>query len=170
MRHSAASGFTFGNVGLDVRVAIMPRHYLYEATGARQPQDLLRRDERLNGGKHPIVAKNVEKGVYEAGVLNFKDVRRHGCAEGNLDPTKLHQGLGRRRPYADYNWTAHPILDASFGDGFVDRLQAALVAIDDPELLEALQRPGGLVKASNDDFIALESLCRQIGMIRGEAK
>ena len=42
--------------------------------------------------------------------------------------------------YADYNWTVRPDVDEMFGDGFTDRLQQALLAIDDPGLLTALPR------------------------------
>jgi phosphonate transport system substrate-binding protein len=34
--------------------------------------------------------------------------------------------------YADYNFTAHPVLEQSYGEGFIDKLQKTLLAIDDP--------------------------------------
>jgi phosphonate transport system substrate-binding protein len=68
--------------------------------------------------------------------------------------------------YPDYNWTAHPGLDATFGAGFVDRLQAALVGMDDPGLLAAAGRPEGIIPASNADFEPLDALAEALGLLR----
>ena len=40
------------------------------------------------------------------------------------------------------------------------------MAIEEPALLDALQRPGGLIEASNDDFSDLARLCRELELIR----
>ena len=153
--------FTFGTAD-STSGNIMPRHFIRAATG-KAPEELFA-SVNPNGGKHPIVAKNVEKGVFEAGVLNFRTYEDM-VERGELDPTRCVK-VWETPPYADYNWTAHPALDEWFGAGFVDRLQSALVAIDDPALLEALQRPDGLVEASNDDFTDLARLCRELELIR----
>ena len=139
----------------------MPQYFLLENTG-ETPESFFG-EVNLNGGKHPIVAKNVEKGVYQAGVMNFKTYQNM-VRDGELDPKQCIK-IWETPPYADYNWTAHPALETRFGQGFTDRLQAALVSIDDPILLDALQRPDGLIAASNADFEQIESICREIGLI-----
>lgn len=154
--------FTFGNAD-STSGRVMPEHFIRQATG-RAPEDFFG-EVNLNGGKHPIVARNVEAGVWEAGVLNFKTYDDL-VAAGEIDPARCVE-VWETPPYADYNWTAHPVLDERFGAGFTDRLQAALVGIEDPELLEALQRPAGLVKASNDDFEDLRALCVELGLADG---
>ena len=153
--------FTFGTAD-STSGNIMPRHFIRAATG-EAPEEVFA-SVNANGGKHPIVAKNVEKGVFEAGVLNFRTYEDM-VERGELDPTRCVK-VWETPPYADYNWTAHPVLDEWFGTGFVDRLQRALVAIDDPVLLDALQRPDGLIEASNDDFTDLALLCRELQLIR----
>jgi len=153
--------FTFGNAD-STSGRVMPRYFLMEATG--ETPDEFFSEFNPNGGKHPLVGKNVEKGVWDAGVMNFKTYEDM-VAAGALDPARCVK-IWETPPYADYNWTAHPDLEQTFGEGFIDRLQAALVGIDDPTLLEALQRPGGLIKASNEDFAAIEVICREVGLIR----
>ena len=152
--------FTFGAAG-STSGRVMPEYFLRELTGDT-PATFFS-EVNLNGGKHPIVAKNVEKGVYQAGVMNFKTYEKM-VQEGELDPKQCIK-IWETPPYADYNWTAHPALEERFGAGFTDRLQAALVSIDDPVLLDALQRPDGLISASNADFDEIESISREVGLI-----
>jgi phosphonate transport system substrate-binding protein len=154
--------FTFGNAD-STSGRVMPEHFVRRETGGT-PAEFFG-EINLNGGKHPIVARNVEAGVWEAGVLNYKTYEDL-VAAGELDPERCVK-VWETPPYADYNWTAHPALEETFGPGFTDRLQAALVGIEDPALLEALQRPRGLVAASNDDFEDLRALCLELGLIEG---
>ncbi|MEM9383140.1 MAG: putative selenate ABC transporter substrate-binding protein [Planctomycetota bacterium] len=158
----AGKRFTFGNAD-STSGRVMPEHFLRRETG-KAPDEFFG-EVNLNGGKHPIVARNVEAGVWEAGVLNFKTYDDL-VASGDLDPERCVK-VWETPPYADYNWTAHPDLDATFGEGFIERLQAALVAIEDPVLLEALQRPDGLVAADDSAFADLRALCLQLGLIEG---
>ena len=60
----------------------------------------------------------------------------------------------------------HPDLDRTFGEGFIERLQAAMVGITDPALLAALQREEGIVRASNEDFAPLAELARELDLLR----
>ena len=46
------------------------------------------------------------------------------------------------------------------------RLQEVLVAMNDPELLAAIERPEGLVTCSNADFERIEQVAGEIGMMR----
>lgn len=154
--------FTFGNAD-STSGRVMPEHFMREATG--ETPDAFFGEVNLNGGKHPIVARNVEAGVWEAGVLNFRTYDDL-VESGDLDPERCVK-VWETPPYADYNWTAHPDLEAMFEEGFTDRLQTALVSITDPDLLEALQRPGGLVPASNEAFEDLRALCLELGLIDG---
>lgn len=152
--------FTFGAAG-STSGRVMPEFFLRELTD--EPPATFFSEVNLNGGKHPIVAKNVERGVYQAGVMNFQTYETM-VEKGELDPEQCIK-VWETPPYADYNWTAHPVLETRFGAGFTEKLQQALVAIEDPVLLDALQRPDGLIEASNADFEQIESLCRKIGLI-----
>ena len=63
-----------------------------------------------------------------------------------------------------YNWTAHPDLEKIFGAGFTDKLQAALIAIDDPALLNALTR-SKIIAAKNEDFQAIVDVARELKLL-----
>ena len=109
------------------------------------------------------MAKSVESGAFDAGVVNYttyEDMVRGG----DLDPERCIK-LWETPPYPDYHWTAHPSLDSRFGDGFTDRLQEALVSITDVVLLDALQRPDGLIAANNSDFEKIEAICAKRGLV-----
>jgi phosphonate transport system substrate-binding protein len=67
--------------------------------------------------------------------------------------------------FPDYNWTAHPLLEKRFGEGFIDKLQAALTAIEDPELLAAIPREK-LIPAKNEDFEMIRQVAMDLEMIR----
>ena len=45
-------------------------------------------------------------------------------------------------------------------------VQAALLAIEDPDLLTAVMRPEGLIRATNEDFDSIEGLARDLGFLR----
>jgi phosphonate transport system substrate-binding protein len=153
--------FTFGARG-STSGRLMPEHFLLQATG-QGPEEFFGHPPRYTTG-HDQTALQVQSGSVSAGALNFKTYERM-LAEGTLDPTVCRH-IWTTPPYADYNWTAHPALDKLHGQGFVERLQAALVAIDDPAVLKALDRTEGLVPACNEDYAAIEAIMRQTGLLR----
>ena len=95
--------------------------------------------------------------------MNYKVYDRR-VAEGTTDPAKCRI-IWRTPIYADYNFTAHPDLETRFGAGFTGRLQQALLAIDDPALLEALPR-NRLIAAQNSEFEGIATVARELGMVR----
>ena len=83
--------------------------------------------------------------------------------KGDLDANKCRI-IWKTPPYADYNWTAHPDLETVFGAGCIDKLQAALIAIDDPALLKALTR-SKIIAAKNEDFQAIADVARELKLL-----
>ena len=55
-------------------------------------------------------------------------------------------------------------VDARFGDGFADKVQAALIGMDDPELLATFPREA-FIPAANEDFQPIEDTAKQLGLI-----
>ncbi len=55
----------------------------------------------------------------------------------------------------------HPELEKMFGEGFLDKLQAALVACDDPAVLDALDRDK-LVKVDNETFAGIAAVLEKV--------
>jgi len=156
----AGLSFTFGSNG-STSGRLMPEHFIRSHTG-KSPADFFGRPMHFSGS-HDKTAELVEAGTFEAGVLDYKTYDRR-VAEGEIDPT-VCRVIWVTPTYADYNWSVHPALEQRFGAGFTDRLQGALVAMRAPQRLAAINRPEGLIPASNEDFAALRSLAVENGLL-----
>lgn len=139
---------------------LMPEYYLRQATGAG-PEELF--GEVTYSGSHDKTAELVDRGAVDAGALNFRTYEAL-LASGAISADTC-QVLWTTPEYADYNWTAHPELDERFGEGFMDRLQSALVQLNDADLLAALQRPEGLIEAQNADFAGIVEVASELGFL-----
>ena len=104
----------------------------------------------------------MQAGTYDLGVLGYT-IWDSELARGNVDTAKVSV-IWESPRYPDYHWTIRGDVDARFGAGFADRVQAALIAMDDPELLASFSRTG-FIPASNTDFRAIEDTARAVGLI-----
>lgn len=156
----AALTFTFGSES-STSGRLMPEYFIRQHTG-KQPMEFFHHPIGYSGS-HDKTAELVEAGRFQAGVLNYK-VYEKRVAEGATDPNVVRV-IWKTPTYADYNWTVHPSADEEFGAGFIDKLQNALVAIDDPSLLAALPR-SRLIPARNEDFEGLREVAEALGMVR----
>ena len=151
--------FTFGSK-LSTSGRLMPEHFIRQhATMA--PEEFF---GTVNfSGAHDLTIKLVEGGNFDCGAANYKTYDDM-VASKKVDPSVCRK-IWQTPFYADYNFTAHPRLEEMFGEGFIDRLQAALVDMKDPDLLAAFSRKS-LVEASNEDFESIKELARQLDFIR----
>lgn len=152
--------FTFGSVS-STSGRLMPEYFIRENTG-KSPADFFTKHFGFSDS-HDKTCELVESGRFEVGVVNYKVYDRR-VAEGKTDPEKCRV-IWRTPTYADYNFTVHPELEWRFGGGFTVKLQDVLLAIDDPELLQALPRDK-LIAASNDEYEAIAAVARELGMVR----
>lgn len=159
--------FTFGS-DKSTSGRLMPEYFIRKFT-KQSPKEFFGAEMNFSGG-HDKTAKLVEAGTFEAGALDFtiyeRMVKEHAKdATKGVDPEKC-QVIWVTPTYVDYHFMVHPKVEELFGKGFTDKLQSTLVAIDNPDLLKALERPDGLVKASNEDFDGLRVLAKEIGLVR----
>ncbi len=152
--------FTFGSES-STSGRLMPEYFLREHTG-QSPQEIFEHPVGFSGS-HDKTVELVESGQYELGAVNYK-VYNKRVAAGDTDP-EVCRVIWQTPYYADYNWTVRPDLDAAFGAGFTDRLQATLIAIDDPQLLAALPRER-LIAATNEEFEGIRVVAEGLGMLR----
>lgn len=139
---------------------LMPEHFLRAASG-RSPEELF--EAVVYSGSHDKTAELVASGSVAAGAINFRTYDEL-VAAGDLDPEACRV-VWRTPEYADYNWTLAPGLDERFGAGTDAALRSALLELDDPALLAALQRPEGMIPASNADYAAIEAVARELGFL-----
>lgn len=152
--------FTFGSES-STSGRLMPEYFLRQATG-KAPADFFKQPAGFSGS-HDKTLELVATGQYQAGVVNFKVYERR-VKEGKTDPA-VCRVIWKTPPYTDYNWTAHPALETTYGAGFTETLQAVLVAIQDPALLAALPRER-LIPAKNEDYEQIALVARELGMVR----
>lgn len=157
----AGKSFTFGSSS-STSGRLMPESFLREASG-KSPRDFFGGEMHFSEN-HDRTWQLVQDGTFDAGVLSYKTYETR-LAEGKIDPAKCFV-IWKSPQYPDYSWNAHPGLDKEFGAGFTDRLQAVLIAIDEPALLAAMMREEGLIEATSADFAPLEALAEELELIR----
>ncbi|HIG82978.1 MAG TPA: putative selenate ABC transporter substrate-binding protein [Verrucomicrobia bacterium] len=113
-------------------------------------------------GAHDKTAKLVESGAFEVGALSYKKYDSM-VESGKLNKEKC-KIIWKTPPYADYNWTAHPELDQIYGEGFIDKVQEALIEISDDQLLLALTR-SKIIPAKNEDFQGIADIAKKLGLL-----
>ncbi len=152
--------FTFGSKG-STSGRLMPTFFIQQNTDTL-PDDWFSNPVNYSGA-HDVTAELVEAGdQWQAGALSYTTYDKM-VAEGKLDPEKC-VAIWKTPFYADYNWTAHPDLEEAFGEGFIDKLQKALVDLKDPALLGVLQRTA-MIPASNADFEGIEKVAKALDML-----
>ncbi len=152
--------FTFGSKQ-STSGCLMPSYFIIGKSG-QKPEEYFSKPVNYSTG-HDQTALLVQDGTWEAGALNFATFDDM-VKKGTLDPEKCRV-IWKTPTYADYNFTAHPDLEKTFGAGFIEKLQAALIAIKDPEILAAMTR-GAIISAKNEDFKGIEDVAKQLGLLR----
>ncbi|MHC5012191.1 MAG: putative selenate ABC transporter substrate-binding protein [Planctomycetota bacterium] len=150
--------FTFGSES-STSGRLMPEFFVQEHTG-KSPRDFF--SSVGFSGDHDKTVELVASGAVEVGAVNYKVYDRR-VAEGQTDPETCVI-VWRTPPYADYNFTAHPALEEMYGEGFIDRLQGALVAMKDEALLSAFPREA-LIPATNEEFEGIRVVAEGLGFL-----
>jgi phosphonate transport system substrate-binding protein len=156
----AGMSFTFGSQK-STSGRLMPEHNIRVNSG-KSPLEFFGKESSFSGS-HDKTAKLVEAGTFQVGALNYITYDTM-VAEGKLDPEQC-KIIWVTPTYADYNWTVHPSVEATYGAGFADKVQAALVSVSDPSLLKAMSREDGMIAASNEDFASIAVLAKDLGFI-----
>ena len=143
---------------------LMPRFFLAEA-GIDVEQDL---DSISFSGSHDRTWKLVEAGSFDAGALN-EAVWESRVANGDVDLMNV-EVFFRTPPYVDYHWVVNRTIDDTHGEGSVDKLREALLAIDvskggtAKEIAEAFQTDR-FIATENGNYQAIEDVARSLGVI-----
>ena len=150
------ASFTFGSAK-STSGRLMPEHFIKQNTGEEAPDFFGK--ENSYSGSHDKTAKLVEAGTFQAGAVNYLTYERM-VKEGTLDPKKCRI-VWVTPGYPDYNWTAHGDLNPEL----IENIQKALVGMNSPKLLKAMDRPNGLIPATNADFQPIHDLASELGFL-----
>ena len=154
--------FTFGSES-STSGHLMPRHFLIKA-GIDPDRDF--RSVPNYSGSHDLTWKLVESSAFDVGALN-EDVWDRALRENKVDQTKVRE-FYTTPDYFDYNWTVRPDLDEVYGDGFVDKISEALLALNTGEhrgLLELFSTEN-FIETRNENYQELEEVARGLGMVQ----
>jgi phosphonate transport system substrate-binding protein len=150
--------FTFGSKG-STSGRLMPQYYI-EQHLKEKPKKVFKRVGF--SGDHSRTIAQVQAGAYQVGAVNYK-VWESALAAGKIDTNKV-KVIWETPAYPDYQWTIRAGVDAKFGEGFTDKVQAALLTMDNPELLNSFPR-SSFVNADNKDFEPVLTVAKKIGLI-----
>ena len=154
----AGKVFTFGSKG-STSGRLMPEYHIRQYFG-KTPEQVF--SKVGFSGNHSKTIALVQSGAYQAGAVNFKVWERE-LEEGKIDPGKVSV-IWKTPPYPDYQWSIRGDVDARWGEGFKEKVRAALLNMDDPALLASFPR-SGFIAASNADFQPILDTAREIGLI-----
>ena len=152
--------FTFGSPQ-STSGRLMPEHFIRSMAG-KTPKELFGSDPQFSN-KHNLTAKWVESGKVQVGAMSYKTYDKMVKA-GELDPKKC-MVIWKTPMYADYNFTAHPKLNETYGAGFIEKLQKAILAYDDEDVLSNGFQRSKLIAAQNSDFDKIKELADQLGFL-----
>ncbi|MDR5906569.1 putative selenate ABC transporter substrate-binding protein [Franzmannia qiaohouensis] len=150
--------FSFGSQS-STSGRLMPEYFLREHLGA-SPDELFTRVGF--SGNHSRTISVVQSGAYQAGVVSYK-AWENELEAGNIDLDRV-QVIWETPPYPDYQWTVRGDVDERFGEGFTERLQQALLDMDDPDLLASFPR-AGFIPAVNDDYQEILEVAQSLGLL-----
>ncbi len=155
----AGKTFTFGSKG-STSGRLMPEFFIRQALG-KTPREAFRRVGF--SGDHSKTLALVQSGSYEVGALNYK-VWENEVKAGKVDKSQV-KVIWKTPDYPDYNWTIRGDVDEVWGEGFVNKVQQALLDMQDETLLASFPRKR-FIAADNSMYQPILETARQIGIIQ----
>ena len=150
--------FTFGSKS-STSGRLIPEFHLRERFN-EAPEAVF---ERVGfSGSHSRTLRLIESGSYQVGAINYAVWQRE-LEAGNID-TDAVKVIWQTPSYPNYQWSIRGDADEQFGAGFTDRVRAALLALDDPELLARFPR-SGFIPAANADYEPIKQTAQAVGLI-----
>ena len=151
--------FTFGSKG-STSGRLMPEYYIRKHF-KKPPREVFKRVGF--SGDHTKTIELVQAGSYQVGAVNFK-VWENEMKAGRIDSQKISV-IWQTPEYPDYNWTIRGDADKTFGAGFSKKVQTALVAMKDPDLLASFPR-SAFIPADNTMYQPILDVGTDIGILR----
>lgn len=154
----AGKTFAFGSKG-STSGRLMPEFYIRQHL-KKSPDDTFKTVGF--SGNHSRTISLVESGAYQVGAVNYK-VWETAVTDGKVDTTKVGR-IWSTPSYPDYQWTIRGDVDRVWGKGFADRVQQALLNMNDRDLLASFPR-SGFIPAKNADYQPILETAKKIGII-----
>ncbi|MGB1950155.1 MAG: putative selenate ABC transporter substrate-binding protein [Marinobacter sp.] len=150
--------FTFGSKG-STSGRLIPEYHIRNIFN-EAPEDVFSRVGF--SGNHTRTLRLVEAGTYDVGAINYA-VWEKELENGNINTDDV-KVIWKTPAYPNYQWSIRGDIDERYGDGFMEKVREALLAMDDPELLESFPR-SGFIPTSNENYEPIRSVAEQIGIL-----
>lgn len=150
--------FTFG-AQTSTSGRLFPDYYIRKETGEAPDQFFSRVGF---SGDHAQTLRLVSTGAYQVGALNYT-VYEKAVAE-QAPEVATTRVIWQTPPFPDYNWTIRGDVDARFGEGFIEKVRAALIGMTDPALLESFPRKA-FIPTSNEAYQPILETGRALGLL-----
>ena len=150
--------FTFGSTS-STSGRVMPTHFIKQETG-KLPEDFFSKPFKFTGKRsHGGVAADVASGAVQAGVMSYSTYNKM-LKKGEIDQDTVIK-IWETPDYYDYNFTIHPAIEKIHGEGFMKKVQQALLECEDPAVLDCINRKK-LISAKNDNFNNIAEIMKSI--------
>lgn len=154
----AGKTFTFGSKG-STSGRLMPQYYIEKAFNKGVDKVF----KRVGfSGNHSKTISLVESGAYEVGAVNYA-VWDKAVKDKKVDLSKVSV-IWDTPVYPDYQWTIRGDADKVWGEGFTDKVKAALLDLKDKNLLDKFPR-SDFIEAKNSDYQPILDTAKSIGII-----
>ena len=150
--------FTFGSKG-STSGRLMPEYHIRQQFN-NSPDHVF--SKVGFSGNHSKTIALVQSGAYQLGAVNFK-VWQKELAAGKIDKSKVSI-IWTTPSYPDYQWTIRGDVDQHWSAGFKQKVAAALLDMNDADLLASFPRKR-FIPASNDDYQPILDVAREIKLI-----
>jgi phosphonate transport system substrate-binding protein len=150
----AGKSFTFGSRA-STSGRVMPEFFIRRAFGGKAPEEIF--SHVGFSGDHSRTIQLVQSGAYEVGVLDYTVFTLDRQA-GKFDPERV-KVIWETPTFPDYQWTIRGDVDRAFGDGFKEKVRAALLEIDDATILGYFGR-SKFIPAKNSDYQPIEDVAK----------
>jgi phosphonate transport system substrate-binding protein len=150
--------FTFGSRS-STSGRVMPE-YFFRRHFNKGPEEIFARVGF--SGDHSKTIQLVQTGAYEVGVVDYTVYEAEKRA-GKIDETKV-QVIWESPTFPDYQFTVRGDVDAIFGAGFKAKLTAAILAIDDKDILTSFER-SKFIPAKNEDYKPIEDVAKASNLL-----
>ena len=154
----AGKTFTFGSRS-STSGRLMPEYFIEQRFG-KTPEQVF--SKVGFSGDHTRTIQLVQSGAYQVGAVDYSIWQLEKKA-GHVDETKV-KVIWESPPFPDYQWTVRGELDQSYGEGFTNKLQKALIDAHDPKILEAFGR-SSFVPADNAEYKPVEDVAKKAGLL-----
>jgi phosphonate transport system substrate-binding protein len=148
----AGKSFTFGSRA-STSGRLMPEYFIRQQFGGRSPDEVFSRVGF--SGDHSRTIQLVQSGAFELGVVDYS-VWELDSKAGKIEPSQVSV-IWESPTFPDYQWTVRGDVEKTYGTGFKQRLQDALLAVNDPAILGQFARTK-FVPAKNSDYRPIEEV------------